>query len=138
LGCVLLAGAARAIAVRDRWIGWNKGMRLHNLPWVINNSRFLILPLVQIPQLARCVAADWQHQWGFAPLLLETFVDLTQFAGTCYRAAGWELLGETSGRGLARPGKHYSSTPRLILIKPLHEGCRRLLCTESLSGRPMQ
>jgi hypothetical protein len=146
LGCVLLAGAARAIAVRDHWIGWNKRTRLHNLPRVINNSRFLIFPHVQIPhlashvlgQLARRVAADWQHQWGFVPLLLETFVDPTQFAGTCYRAAGWELLGETSGRGLARPGKHYSSTPRLVLIKPLHEDCRRLLCAESLPGRPMQ
>jgi hypothetical protein len=146
LGCVLLAGAARAIAVRDRWIGWNKGTRLHNLPWVINNSRFLIFPHIQIPhlashvlgQLARRVAVDWQHQWGFIPLLLETFVDPAQFAGTCYRAAGWELLGETSGRGLARPGKHYSSTPRLVLIKPLHEDCRRLLCTEPLPGRSVQ
>jgi hypothetical protein len=143
LGCVLLAGAARAIAARDRWIGWNERVRLRNLPWVINNSRFLIFPHVQIPhlashvlgQLARRVVADWQHQWGFVPLLLETFVDPTQFAGTCYRAAGWELLGETSGRGLTRPGKHYSSTPRLVLIKPLHEDCRRLLCTEPLSGR---
>ena len=143
LGCVLLAGAARAIAVRDRWIGWNEPVRLRNLPWVINNSRFLIFPHVQIPhlashvlgQLARRVVADWHHQWGFVPLLLETFVDPTQFAGTCYRAAGWELLGETSGRGLTRPGKHYSSTPRLVLIKPLHKDCRRLLCTEPVSGR---
>ena len=143
LGCVLLAGAARAIAVRDRWIGWNELVRLRNLPWVINNSRFLIFPHVQIPhlashvlgQLARRVVADWQHQWGFVPLLLETFVDPTQFAGTCYRAAGWKLLGETSGRGLTRPGKHYSSTPRLVLIKPLHKDCRRLLCTEPVSGR---
>jgi hypothetical protein len=146
LGCVLLGGAARAIAVRDRWIGWNERVRLRNLPWVINNSRFLIFPHVRIPhlashalgQLARDVAADWQRQWGFAPLLMETFVDPSRFAGTCYRAAGWELLGETSGRGLARPGKHYSTTPRLVLIKPLHENYRRLLCAEPLSGRPMQ
>jgi len=143
LGCVLLAGAAKAIAVRDRWIGWKKRARLHNLPWVINNSRFLIFPHVRIPhlasyvlgQLARRVTADWQDQWGFVPLLLETFVDPTRFAGTCYRAAGWELLGETSGRGLARPGMRYSSSPRLVLIKPLHEDCRRLLCTELLQGR---
>jgi hypothetical protein len=145
LGCILLGGAARAIAVRDRWIGWNQRARQRNLPWVVNNSRFLIFPHVRIPhlashvlgQLARRVAADWQHQWGFAPLLMETFVDPSRFAGTCYRAAGWKLLGETSGRGLARPGKHYRSSPRLVLIKPLHEDCRRLLCTEPLSGRPV-
>jgi hypothetical protein len=146
LGCVLLAGAARAIAVRDRWIGWNEQARLCNLPWVVNNTRFLIFPHVQIPhlashvlgQLARRVAADWQSQWGFAPLLMETFVDPSRFAGTCYRAAGWELLGETSGRGLARPGKCYGSTPRLVLVKPLNEDFRRLLCVEPLQGGIVQ
>ena len=146
LGCVLLAGAAKAIAVRDRWIGWDARARLRNLPRVVNKSRFLIFPQVQIPdlashalgQLARRVALDWQSQWGFAPLLMETFVDPSRFTGTCYRAAGWESLGETSGRGLARPGKHYSSTPRLVLIKPLHEDCRHLLCTEPLPGRSVR
>ena len=68
--------------------------------------------------------------------LMETFVDPSRFRGICYRAAGWELLGETSGRGLARPGKSYRSTPRLVWVKPLHKDCRRLLCTGPLSGRP--
>jgi hypothetical protein len=143
LGCVLLAGAARAIAVRDRWIGWSAQARLRNLAWVVNNSRFLIFPHVRVPhlashvlgQLARRVAADWQYLWGFAPLLMETFVDPRRFAGTCYRAAGWELLGETSGRGLARPGRTYQSTPRLVFIKPLTPDCRRRLCAEPLPGR---
>jgi hypothetical protein len=143
LGCVLLAGAARALAVRDRWIGWSAPMRQRNLPWVVNNSRFLIFPHVRIPhlashvlgQLARRVREDWQCQWGFTPLLLETFVDPARFAGTCYRAAGWELLGETSGRGLARPGKSYQSVPRLVLVKPLHGHFRQLLCSAPLPGR---
>lgn len=146
LGCVLLSGAARAIAVRDRWIGWDQRVRLHNLAWVINNSRFLIFPHVRIPhlashvlgQLARRVTTDWQHRWGFSPLLLETFVDPTRFAGTCYRAAGWEPLGETSGRGLARPGRRYRSTPRLVLVRPLHEDYRRLLCAGPLAGGIVQ
>lgn len=143
LGCVLLGGAARAIAVRDRWIGWDERARRRNLPWVINNSRFLIFPHVQIPhlashvlgQLARRVAADWQQQWGFAPLLMETFVDPSRFAGTCYRAGGWTLLGQTSGRGLARPGRRYDSTSRLVLVKPLPEDCRPLLCGQALPSR---
>jgi len=146
LGCILLAGAARAMAVRDRWIGWNTRVRQRNLPWVINNTRFLIFPHIRIPhlashvlgQLARRVATDWQHKWGFAPLLMETFVDPRQYAGTCYRAAGWALLGETSGRGLARPGKHYQSTPRRVLVKPLHEDCRGLLSTGPLAGGIIQ
>ena len=66
---------------------------------------------------------------------METFVDPSLYAGTCYRAAGWDLLGETSGRGLARPGKSYRSTPRLVLAKPLDGDFRRLLCTEPLPGR---
>lgn len=143
LGCVLLAGAARAIGVRDRWIGWDQRTRLCNLPWVVNNARFLIFPQVRIPhlashvlgQLARRVAGDWQHHWGFAPLLMETFVDPRHYAGSCYRAAGWELLGETSGQGLARPGKCYRSTPRLVFVKPLvRGGCQRLRTT-LLPGR---
>lgn len=143
LGCVLLAGAARTIAVRDGWIGWSAQARQRNLPWVVNNSRFLIFPHVHIAhlashvlgQLARRVAADWQHHWGFAPLLLETFVDPSRYRGTCYRAAGWELLGQTSGRGLPRPGKAYHSTPRLVLVKPLQADCRRLLCGAPAGGR---
>ncbi len=139
---MLLAGAARAIAVRDRWIGWDARVRLRNLPRIINNSRFLIFPHVRIPhlashvlgQLARRVATDWRSRWGFTPLLMETFVDPRCFTGTCYRAAGWEVLGETSGRGLARPGKSYRSSPRLVLAKPLARDCRRLLCTEPLPG----
>jgi hypothetical protein len=146
LGCVLLGGAARAIAVRDHWIGWSKQERLRNLSWVVNNSRFLIFPQVRIPhlashvlgQLARRVRADWQQQWGFAPLLLETFVDPSHYGGTCYRAAGWELLGQTSGRGLARPGKTYQSTPRLVFVKPLAENFRAGLCATPLPPSVVQ
>ena len=105
--------------MRDRWIGWDAQTRRGQLARVLNNSRFLIFPHVEVPhlashvlgQLARRVRADWQEHWGFEPLLLETFVDPRHYAGTCYRAAGWALLGETSGQGLARPGRTYRSTP---------------------------
>ena len=78
LGCVLLAGAARALMVRDRWIGWDAQARRDNRVRILNNSRFLIFPHVQVPhlashvlgQLARRVRADWQQHWGFEPLLL--------------------------------------------------------------------
>jgi len=133
LGCLLLGGAAKAIAVRDQWIGWDARTRLNQLARVVNNSRFLLLPEVRIPhlashvlgQLARRVGDDWEAHWGFRPLLLETFVDPARFRGTCYRAAGWNCLGTTSGRGLARPGREYRSTPRLIFVKPLAADFRR-------------
>ena len=136
LGCVLLAGAARALAVRDRWIGWDVQSCRNNRVRILNNSRFLIFPQVRVPhlashvlgQLARRVRADWLEHWGFEPLLLETFVDPRHYAGTCYRAAGWQLLGETSGRGLARPGHVYHSTPRQVWVKPLAADSRERLC----------
>jgi hypothetical protein len=144
LGCLLLSGAARAVAVRDRWIGWTRPTRQQNVSRVVNNSRFLIFPHVRVPhlashvlgQLARRVRADWLEHWGFEPLLLETFVDPQHHAGTCYRAAGWQFLGQTSGRGLARPGQSYHSTPRQVWVKALCADGRERLCAEPGSSRP--
>ena len=143
LGCVLLAGAARAVAVRDRWIGWTPQARRENLARVVNNSRFLIFPHVRVPhlashvlgQLARRARADWLEHWGFEPLLLETFVDPRHYAGTCYRAAGWQLLGASSGRGLARPGQSYHSTPRQVWVKALTSDACASLCAAPGSPR---
>ena len=143
LGCVLLSGAARALGARERWIGWTDRQRLANLPWVVNNSRLLIFPGVEVAnlashvlgQLARRVGDDWQARWGYRPLLLETFVDPVRFRGSCYRAAGWTLVGRTSGEGLVRPGKHYQTSPKLIFAKPLQADFRARLCSHPLKGR---
>ena len=144
LGALLLSGAAKALKARDRWIGWDTQQRRRNLPWVVNNSRFLLFPWVEVAhlashvlgQLARGVAADWERHWGFRPLLLETFVDPAHFRGTCYRAAGWECVGRTTGEGLVRPGRHYQTTPKLLFAKPLQADFRRLLCSDPRPGRP--
>jgi hypothetical protein len=82
------------------------------------------------------VRADWLEHWGFAPLLLETFVDPRHYAGTCYRAAGWDLLGETSGSGLARPGRTYHSSPRQVWVKPLCAQWRERLCATAAGAAP--
>lgn len=135
-GCVLLAGAAKAIAVRDRWIGWSENERLQNLAWVVNNTRFVIFPWIRIEhlashvlgQVARRVLKDWEQVWGYQPVLLETFVDPERFRGTCYRAAGWADLGLTRGKGLTRPGRRYTSTPKMIFARPLVAEFRARLC----------
>ena len=111
---------------------------------MVNNTRSLIFPHVRVPhlashvlgQLARRARADWLDHWGFEPLLLETFVDPRHHAGTCYRAAGWQLLGETSGRGLARPGQSYHSTSRQLWVKPLCADSRDQLCAIPGNSRP--
>jgi hypothetical protein len=87
-------------------------------------------------QLARRVAADWEAHWGYRPLLLETFVDPAHFRGTCYRAAGWALLGRTSGEGLVRAGQQYQTSPKLIFAKALRADFHALLCSHQLIGRP--
>jgi Domain of unknown function (DUF4338) len=138
-----MAGAAKTIQGRDQWIGWNKQRRQQNLPWVINNTRLLIFPWVQLShlashvlgQLARGVRQDWQERWGYGPLLMETFVDPVKFSGTCYQTAGWIQLAMTTGRGLQRAGHVYESTPKIIYVKALCGEFRELLCGGRLQGR---
>lgn len=145
LGCLLFSGAAKAITPRDEWIGWTPDRRIKNLSWVINNSRFLILPWVRVPNLAshvlgkisRRIGDDWQDKWGFRPALMETFVDPSRYSGTCYLAANWAYLGMTTGKGLARKGKTYQTSPKLIFVKPLCNDFRERLCSDNpeSSGR---
>lgn len=143
LGCILLAGAAKSIGIRDGWIGWSDQQRLRNLPWVINNTRFLIFPWVQVRhlashvlgQLTRRVRTDWEQQWGYRPVLMETFVDPERYRGVSYQAAGWTLLGPTTGEGLRRPGCSYQTTPKLLYMRPLVRDFREQLCSNQLKGR---
>jgi hypothetical protein len=143
LGCLLFAGAAKALRVRDRWIGWAKDHRLSNLTWVINNSRFLIFPWVGVKnlashilgQVARHISDDWQQRWGYSPVLMETFIDPGHFAGSCYKASNWQYLGMTTGKGFVRNGKGYRTSPKMIFVKPLAKDFRSLLCCQQLKGR---
>ncbi|MCP5095941.1 MAG: DUF4338 domain-containing protein, partial [Chloroflexi bacterium] len=124
LGCLLFAGSAKALGVRDRWIGWREADRLRNLAWVINNSRFLIFSWVSVKNLAshvlgqvdRRIKDDWHQRWGYSPVLMETFIDPGHFAGSCYKAANWQYLGMTTGEGLVRKGKRYRTSPKMILV----------------------
>jgi hypothetical protein len=107
LACLLFTSAAWKMAPRDHYIGWSDTARQQHLPQVVNNSRFLILPWVQIPNLASHVLSlvaprlksDWWARYGVAPVLLETLVDRSRYAGTCYRAANWTSVGLTRDVG---------------------------------------
>ena len=143
LGCVLFSGAAKSMGARDRCIGWTKKQRLNNLAWVINNSRFLIFPWVRVKNLAshvlgqinRQIRVHWQDSWGYSPVLMETFVDPVNYQGICYKASNWQYLGMTTGQGLVRKGKSYTTSPKKIFINPLVKNYRDLLCSEELVGR---
>ena len=137
LGCLLFGGAAKSLRARDRWIGWTEEQRLQRLAWVVNLSRHLVFPWVQVRNLSshvlgllhRRIREDWENRWGYRPVLLESFVD-PEYAGSSYKGAGWCELGMTSGEGLVRPGENYTTTPKRIFVKPLCGEFRSLLCSE--------
>ena len=143
LGCIQYSGAAKCMGARERWIGWTQQQRLRNLPWVINNSRYLIFPWVKVANLAshvlgqisRQIRGHWQQRWGYAPVLMETFVDPLRYQGSCYRAANWHYAGMSTGQGLVRAGKSYQTSAKKIFLKPLVANYRELLCSEQLVGR---
>jgi hypothetical protein len=106
LACLLFGAPAWRCRVRDQYLKWSSAERAAGLSRVANNTRFLILPWVRVPQLASHVLgqvvgrinADWQAQYGHGLEWLETFVDTQRFKGTCYRAANWRYVGQTTGR----------------------------------------
>ena len=137
LGCLLFAYAARSLLCRDQYIGWDEAARQKRLDQVIGNSRFLLFPWVRVENLAskalslalRRLADDWQAQHGYRPVLVETFVDLSRFRGTCYRAANWQFLGETKGKRSVR-------TPKGVFVYPLDNDCKAMLTTGRRPGAP--
>jgi hypothetical protein len=127
--------AALKCSARDTWIGWPPSLRLRRLHLIANNVRFLILPGGSRPNLAshilalntRRLSRDWELYYGHPLLLAETFVDAARFRGTCYRAAGWQVLGST--KGFAKRGRGYVAhgQPKLALIRPLRSHARQSL-----------
>ena len=106
LAFLLFGSAAWKCQDRDRFIRWTPEQRERNLGLLTNNSRFLILPWVEVSGLAswtlatvlRRLSRDWQHKYGHPIALVETFVERDRFAGTAYRAANWKKVGQTTGR----------------------------------------
>jgi len=106
LACLLFGAAAWQCAPRDRWIGWSAEQRARGLAFIANNQRFLLLPWVRVDHLAshilghiaQRIAADWQERYRHPLYVLETFVQPDRFRGTCYQAANWVCVGQTTGR----------------------------------------
>ncbi len=136
LACLQFSSAAWRMAARDRWIGWDDAVRGQNLARVVSNSRFLILPWVNIPNLAstvlalgtRRLAEEWPRRYGVVPLLLETLVDPRRFRGGCYRASNWVEVGTTSGRGrMDREHQRHDAEPKTVFVYPLVRDAARQL-----------
>jgi hypothetical protein len=135
LGCLQFSASAWALAPRDKWIGWTQEQKKARLQLIVNNSRFLILPWVRVKNLAsRALAgaagkiqADWLATYCYEPVLLETFVDTTQYSGTCYKAANWKYVGITQGRGRQDRHNERALSEKAIYMYPLQHGFREIL-----------
>jgi hypothetical protein len=140
LGGLSFSAAIWRLSARDKWIGWSDKARRANLNRVVCNSRFLILPTIQVPNLASHVLSlgttrlcdDWEERYGIRPVLVETFVNPKRFKGTCYLAANWINLGRTAGRSNPYPNGKIPDGKKEIFAYPLDSGSnwKERLCTE--------
>lgn len=135
LGCLLFGAAAWKSAERDQWIGWSPEIREQNLGLICNNTRFLLLPWVTVFNLAsyalgsvlRRLSEDWKYRYGSQIALVETFVDTTRYIGTCYKAANWQKIGQTKGRGRQDRWSKLKVPIKDIWVFPLKHNFRDML-----------
>jgi hypothetical protein len=128
--------SAWKLAARESFIGWHEPQRRCNLQLVVNNARFLILPWIQSKGLASKILAlaarqlphDWHQRYGYRPVLLETFVESARHRGTCYKAANWIHVGQTTGRGKKCPVHDAVIPVKDIWLYPLRKDFRATLC----------
>lgn len=129
------------LADRDEWIGWSDAQRRIRLPFVANNSRFLILDGKGCPNLAsramklclQRLGSDWNEIYGHGILVAESFVDPQLFRGTAYKASGWTLLGTTKGYARARR-EYYTehNRPKQLYARALRPDALDLLRAEQM------
>lgn len=137
LGGLLFAAAARHVACRDGWLGWTPFQRKRFRYRLVANSRFLIRTGVQVPHLAshalalalRRLPKDWLDRFGYEPVVVETFVRAPR-RGTCYRAANWVHLGQTTGTG--RQDRRYGEpgSVKEVFAYPLVTNFRQALVAD--------
>lgn len=147
IGAIGWKSGSLKLESRDCFVGWSWQQRKQYLAHVLNNDRFLILEGVKVKNLAshvlaknvRMVREDWQSRYGVMPYLLETFVD-PLFAATCYRAAGWQHVGQTKGYAKLHCGYRYHGRVKEVYVYVVEPefreiiGCKRRSCPQR-SGR---
>ena len=146
IACMAWSSAPRHLGSRDRFIGWTAQARLANIALLAYNTRFLILPWVRVPHLAshllgriaRRLSADWQALYAHPIYFVETFIDPGRFRGTCYRAANWIVMGQTTGRGKDAPTCAPNRSIKNVLGLPLVKDFRqRLSQLDSMATLPL-
>ena len=140
VGCISWSAAALHCPLRDAHIGWSFAQKRERLPYVANNQRFVILPWVRIKGLAsrilglnlRRLSRDWMRTYSHPVVLAETFVDVSRFAGTTYRASNWMFVGITSGNKRKRAHTYeVQYAPKAVYLYPLRRRFREALLGEA-------
>ena len=127
--------AALKCTARDRFIGWDPETKLKRLYLIANNVRFLVLPGVSIKNLAskvlsmnlRRLSGDFQAVYGHPVYLAESFVDVSRYLGTCYRAANWRYVGLTSGWSRSNKRYYRNDQPKAVYLYPLCKDAKEIL-----------
>lgn len=135
LACLAFSSAPRHIALRDRFIGWDTATRRKNICLICYNTRFLILPWINVKYLAshilsgitKIISNDWSRLYNHRLYYIETFVDKARFAGTCYKASNWVYLGNTKGLGKDIRNKIPNRSIKAIYGYPLTKDFRKVL-----------
>ena len=135
LACMAWNSGPLKLTLRDEFVGAPRQAYAHNLHLIAYNSRYLIAPWVKVPHLAshllgrivRRISGDWQSLYHHPLHLLESFVDIERFKGTCYRAANWTCVGRSVGRGTKSKTQGKNTSIKELWVYPLHEQFRQKL-----------
>jgi uncharacterized protein DUF4338/DDE family transposase len=143
VGLLVWGPAAYKLKDRERWIGWSVPQRLERLKLVVQNRRFLLLsPKGAAPNLAsqvlgaacKALGPQWRQRFGYAPVVAESFSDPEAYAGTCYKASGWEPVGLSAGHSRHRPDFYVpNQRPKRLWLKALCPQARARLCALALA-----
>lgn len=142
LGAVGFGPSALELADREKWIGWNREQKREHLKRIVGMNRFLIRPSVKCSNLASQtlslavsrIRVDFEKIHGYRPWVLESFVDLSRYEGTCYQAANWVCIGQTCGRGRQDRFKRAEKTRKAIYLYELDPHFRARMGLEPDAG----
>jgi SRSO17 transposase len=137
---------ALKISDRDRFIGWSEDQRKTHLEHLANNSRFLILPWVNVRNLASHVLSlnmkrlvkDWEERFGKKLWFLETYVDPSRYKGTSYKAANWKCIGKTNGFGKQGRGYVHHGSIKEVYVYVLEPRFREIIGCEEKPYEPFR
>jgi hypothetical protein len=138
VACLGWGAPAWRVAVREQFIGWSQAQKKKQLHLIVNNVRFLILPWIQLKYLAsrilatniKLLSSDWHAFYGHPIVLLETFVDISRFHGTCYQASNWIHVGHTKGSAKRGNRHFFHGKTKAVYLYPLTKNFKEQLCDE--------